>query len=109
MTEHKKFLWTLFSIFSGAFLLVLGVFAHDRGADQAVIDHFFDFHLDMDKVQEQLEEDKFNRDVQAQIQAENDKRREEWTAEVRELWGGNSSRDNDCGTVSPPDHNGNRD
>jgi hypothetical protein len=104
MSENKKLLWWIGSIFSASCLLIVGVIAHDRGLDTAIIDHVFDFHLDPDSVRSDIEADKFKRDVQARVQAENDKRREEWASEVREWWrdGNGSNDDSDRGTVDRP-------
>ena len=104
MSDNGKLLGWLLGIFTTAFLLIAGVIAHDRGTDQAIIDHIFDFHLDYDSAMSDIEADKFRKEVEDRTQAQNEQRREEWASEVREWWkdGNSSSSHDDRGTVDRP-------
>jgi hypothetical protein len=95
MTENQSLTWWVGGLIGGALVLVACVVAHDRGADQAFIDHLFDFHLDVGEIQRELEQEKSKRDYDKSTQRE-------W---VRDM----NFRDHEVGTYTPPENNGNRD
>lgn len=107
MDLNKQLYWWLATIMFCTLVLVGGVIAHDRGIDQAMIDHLLDFHLD---VQERLEEDRDRYEADKIIEAEKQRRYNEFSDEVSGWWrdSGDSGSSSDRGTYTPPENNGNR-
>jgi hypothetical protein len=95
MSQNRTLATWLACIFIFTGLLVGSIIAHDRGADQAIVDHIFHFHVDMEDFQNELEEERTKNELNKEVQRE-------WVRDMQ-------FRDHDVGTVSPPDHNGNRD
>lgn len=89
-------------------MLVLGVFAHDRGIDQAIVDHLFDFHFDP---QEQLEADRERYDAEKRSQEVKKQNHDKFCDEVQNWWkdSDNAFSSSNEGTYTPPENNGCRD
>jgi hypothetical protein len=96
MSENKKLIYWILGIFSATFLLIVGVMAHDRGIDIAIVDHLFHFHVDEHAIREEL-------DRMTHEKADKDARREEWVNDIRGCWRDNDDYGRDVGTVGPPD------
>jgi hypothetical protein len=92
MTENQSLLAWVGGIVGAALVLVVGVVAHDR---LAIVDHLFDFHLDVAEVQRELEQEREDREHNKAVQRE-------WCRDL-------SFRDHEVGTCTPPENNGNRD
>ena len=97
MSENRQLLYWLASIFTGAFLLVTFVVAHDRQIDKCIVDHLFHFHIDDHAVREEL-------DRMTQEKRDRESRTKEWVNDIR-CWKDRDSDDygSDIGTVGPPD------
>lgn len=108
MDQNKQLGWWIGSIMFCALALVVGVMAHDRGVDQAIIDHLFDFHFDAGHVQEEIERHKAQEEVDRIVQAERQRRYNEFADEVMGFWrdSDNCSGGRGDGTYTPPENNG---
>lgn len=111
MSENRSLAYWIMGIFSVALLLIVGVVAHDKGIDQAIIDHLFDFHFDAEHVQQEIENDRIQRDVDRAVQAERERRHNAFADEIMGFWrdSDNCSGGNNEGTYTPPENNGCRD
>lgn len=110
MSDNNKLIAWLIGIFGSAFLLVVGVWAHDRHVEQCIVDHLFDFHLDADHITQDIERDSFRRDVQERVAKENKERQQRWADEIREWWrDGLAESSDDRGTYGRDDRDCNRD
>jgi hypothetical protein len=103
MEQNKQLAWWMGSILFCSIALVGGVMAHDRGIDQAIVDHLFDFHFDP---QHALEQDRDRYEAERRKEEARQRHYDEFCKEL-ESW----SRDSDNsssgeGTYSPPDNNG---
>ncbi len=92
MTENKSLLAWVGGLFGGALVLVAAVVAQDR---IAIVDHLFDFHLDVDEIQREVQNERSKRENNREIQRE-------WSRDL-------SFKDHEVGTCTPPENNGNRD
>ena len=94
MNENRHLCYMMAIIFGCALFLVVAVIAHDRGCDQAIVDHLFHFHIDEHAVREKLDRMRHEKDI-------NDRTTQEWVNDLR--WKDSSDYGPDVGTVGPPD------
>lgn len=106
MSENKHLAWMLGIIMFCTLALVGGVIAHDRGVDQAMIDHLFDFHFDP---QEALEADRERWEDQKRETERKQQQYDKFVDEVRNWARDSDSSSSDRGTYTPPENNGCRD
>lgn len=109
MRENKKLIYWMLGIFSTTFLLIIGVMAHDRQIDKCIVDHLFDFHLDVEHIQEEHEKDKINREEEKKIQEDNLRRQQEWADEIRSCWRDSDSSDGEGTSCERENNDSNRD
>lgn len=86
MSDNNKLVAWIIGIFTSAFLLVIGVMAHDRQVERCIVDHLFDFHIDADHALSDIQKDRFRKDVEERMNQESHSRQKEWASEVREWW-----------------------
>lgn len=108
MEQNKQLAWCVGFMLFFTVTLVGCVIAHDRGIDQAIVDHLFDFHFDP---QEAAERDKDRWEADKIIEAERQRRHNEFCDEVQNWWRDSDNAFSGCneGTYTPPDNNGCRD
>lgn len=79
MTENKKLAYFSLTLLGISAFLVAGVIAHDRGLDQAFIDHLCDFHVNSDAIHQEV--DRIEKDKQKALERE--ERIREWCEDIR--------------------------
>lgn len=103
MSQNKELFWWMGSILTGTCLLIAGVIAHDHQIDKCIVDHIFDFHLDADHAMQDIDADKFRKEVEERMRHDNNRRCEEWAEEMRGWYrDDNNSASDDRGTLDRP-------
>ena len=110
MSDMKILGLSVGSMVVTAFLLVIGVWAHDRHVENCAIDHLFDFHLDYDHVMEDVKKDTNRKELERRMEERSLQRQQQWADDIRD-WGhsGSAFDGNDVGTFSKDDRDCNRD